>query len=252
MWWWWFSRQVVSDSCNPMDCSPPGSSVHGVLQARTLTLVAIPFSRGSSGHRNQTRVSCTAGRRFTSWALREAHLWWSVIVSPSWPGQWLKPDLHPLRVTDCRPHTEPPFLFLLPAIAGCTIHPQTSRMLWVVMKPHSLFRKQPKLQHQGVKPSRALSSVAWWQAANAATLLSSACMQSGSEMPASLSRSIHPKTLWQFSWNLVTQIWRWEHHSIPHVAKTPPINEAGMSCLLKSHACFIQDVWGGGRGSRRG
>ena len=31
-WWWWFSRQVVSDSCNPVDCSPPGSPVHGILQ----------------------------------------------------------------------------------------------------------------------------------------------------------------------------------------------------------------------------
>ena len=41
-----------------MDCSPAGSSVHGVLQARTLQWVAYPFSRGSSQPRNQTRVSC--------------------------------------------------------------------------------------------------------------------------------------------------------------------------------------------------
>ena len=34
--------------CNPMDCSPPGSSLHGTLQARILEWVAIPFSRGSS------------------------------------------------------------------------------------------------------------------------------------------------------------------------------------------------------------
>ena len=34
--------------CNPMDCSPPGSSVHGILQAGILEWVAIPFSRGSS------------------------------------------------------------------------------------------------------------------------------------------------------------------------------------------------------------
>ena len=44
-WWrWWFSRQVVSDSCNPMDCGPPGSSVHGILQASILQWVAISFS----------------------------------------------------------------------------------------------------------------------------------------------------------------------------------------------------------------
>ena len=36
--------------CDPMDCSPPGSSVHGILQARILEWVAIPFSRGSSGN----------------------------------------------------------------------------------------------------------------------------------------------------------------------------------------------------------
>ena len=55
-----------------MDCSPPGSSVHGVLQARILEWVAIPFSRGSSQPRDRTQVSCIAGGFFTSWATREA------------------------------------------------------------------------------------------------------------------------------------------------------------------------------------
>ena len=41
--------------CNPMDCSPPDSSVHGILQARTLEWVAMPSSRGSSQPRDQTR-----------------------------------------------------------------------------------------------------------------------------------------------------------------------------------------------------
>ena len=52
--------------CNPMDCSPPGSSVHGILQARILEWVAMSFSRGSSWPRDQTQVSCTAGRFFIS------------------------------------------------------------------------------------------------------------------------------------------------------------------------------------------
>ena len=43
-----FSRSVMSDSCHPMDCSLPGSSVYGVFQARILEWVAISFSRGSS------------------------------------------------------------------------------------------------------------------------------------------------------------------------------------------------------------
>ena len=47
--------------CEPMDCTPPGSSVHGILQARMLEWVAISFSRGSSQPRNRTRMSCIAG-----------------------------------------------------------------------------------------------------------------------------------------------------------------------------------------------
>ena len=56
---------------NPMDCNPPGSSVHGISQARILECVAISFSRGSSQPRDWTRVSCIAGRLFTIWATRE-------------------------------------------------------------------------------------------------------------------------------------------------------------------------------------
>ena len=48
-----------------MDCSPPGSSVSEILQARILEWVAIPFSRGSSQSKDWTWVSCTGGRLFT-------------------------------------------------------------------------------------------------------------------------------------------------------------------------------------------
>ena len=51
--------------CNPMDCNPPGSCVHGILQARILEWVVIPFSRGSSRPRDQIQVFCVAGRFFT-------------------------------------------------------------------------------------------------------------------------------------------------------------------------------------------
>ena len=51
--------------CDPVDCSPPGSSVHEIFQARILEWVAISFSKGSSQSRDRTRVSCTAGRFFT-------------------------------------------------------------------------------------------------------------------------------------------------------------------------------------------
>ena len=106
--------QLCLTVCNPMHWNPPGSSVHGILQARilewvpipfsrgssqsrdqtqvscitsgffyclshqgsprTLEPVAYPFSRGSSRPRKQTRVSCTEGRFFTSWATREVVL----------------------------------------------------------------------------------------------------------------------------------------------------------------------------------
>ena len=58
----------VAQSCqtpwDPMDCSPPGSSVHEILKARTLECVAVPFSRGSSRPRDLTWVSCSAGRLY--------------------------------------------------------------------------------------------------------------------------------------------------------------------------------------------
>ena len=51
--------------CNPMNYCPPGSSVHGILQTRTLGWVAMPSSRGSSQPRDWSQVSYIAGRFFT-------------------------------------------------------------------------------------------------------------------------------------------------------------------------------------------
>ena len=74
--WLLESESEVAQSCpilcDPMDCSLPGSSLHGILQARILEWVAISFSRGSSQLRYQTQVSCIAGRRFNLWATGEA------------------------------------------------------------------------------------------------------------------------------------------------------------------------------------
>ena len=52
--------QLRPTLCGPIDCNPPGSSVHGILQARMLEGEAVPFSRGSSQPKDQTRVFCTA------------------------------------------------------------------------------------------------------------------------------------------------------------------------------------------------
>ena len=68
--------------CHPVDCSQPGSSVHGIFQARILEWVAISFSRRSSWPRDWTWVSCIVGRHFTIWATREV---------PNSRAQMLKP-----------------------------------------------------------------------------------------------------------------------------------------------------------------
>ena len=69
------SESEVSQSClilcDPMDCSLPGSSIHGIFQARILEWVAISFSRTSSQLRDWTRVSRIVGRHFSVWATRE-------------------------------------------------------------------------------------------------------------------------------------------------------------------------------------
>ena len=63
------SVALVVSLCNPMDCSPQGSSVHGILQAKILEWVAMSPSTGSAQHRDQTCVSCIsfiAGTFFTT------------------------------------------------------------------------------------------------------------------------------------------------------------------------------------------
>ena len=74
-----------------MDGSPPGSSVHGIFQARILEWIAIPFSRGSSQSRDWMQVSWIAGRFFTVWATREAqeegYKHWPWPISPQVTGR---------------------------------------------------------------------------------------------------------------------------------------------------------------------
>ena len=55
--------QLCLTFCDPMDYSLPGSSVHGIHQARILEWISITFSKGSFRSRDQTWVSCTAGRQ---------------------------------------------------------------------------------------------------------------------------------------------------------------------------------------------
>ena len=93
-----------------MDCSPPGSSIHGIFQARVLQWVAMSFSRGSSW----VRVSYIAGRHFTVWATREAWvtsrhtqndpLLWEKHHSAlplGFPGRWPVPHANSFLENSC-------------------------------------------------------------------------------------------------------------------------------------------------------
>ena len=71
------SLQLCPALCDPMDCNPQDSSIHGILQARLLEWVAMPPSRGTSQPRDRTQVSHIRGRFFTVWPTREAHEHWS-------------------------------------------------------------------------------------------------------------------------------------------------------------------------------
>ena len=89
--------------CDPVDCSPPGSSVHRILQARILEPVVLRFSRGSSWPRNQTQVYHIAGRLFTIWIPHNLRLfpyelccWVIIACSKSWKftlAWWFGPHL---------------------------------------------------------------------------------------------------------------------------------------------------------------
>ena len=73
--------------CDPMDCSSPGSSAHGISQSRILEWLAISFSRGSSQPRGRTCVSCIGRQVLYHWATRECwYEHWGVKVrcSPMW------------------------------------------------------------------------------------------------------------------------------------------------------------------------
>ena len=79
---WKWSSYLGLTLCNPMDCSLPGSSVHGFFHARILEWVAISFFSRSSQTRDQTQVSCTAVRCFTISAIREVPIiLWTYIKS---------------------------------------------------------------------------------------------------------------------------------------------------------------------------
>ena len=80
--------------CDPMDCSLPGSSVHGILQARVLESVAMPFSRGSSWLRGWTQVPWIAGTFFTTQTPGKSRLYvYPLPFGLPSHSEWYSPEL---------------------------------------------------------------------------------------------------------------------------------------------------------------
>ena len=98
-----------------MDYSPPGSSLHGISQARILERVAISFFKGSSSLRNQTRFSCIALRILNRWATREAQ--YPNHFTKKKPSIYSFPIFSPLPSRPAPPPTSfsPPSTFRFPS-----------------------------------------------------------------------------------------------------------------------------------------
>ena len=126
-----------------MDCSPPGSSVHGILQARILEWVAMPFPRGSSHSRDGTWVSCLAGRCFTKGATREgphAPLVFPFINILHQRGSLCsRVSIDALLLTEVTVHLRVQSLgCTFPGFGFCPLRTQTLAILWMWSSPYPL------------------------------------------------------------------------------------------------------------------
>ena len=111
---------------NPLDCSPPGSSIHEIFQAKILEWVAFSFSSRSSCPRDWTQVSCIssiAGTFFTRWAIGEAII--IALIKVSWVD-----TLFYFKVED--PIYSRPFFGSLIATYYCSIY-------FIILFSHSLL-----------------------------------------------------------------------------------------------------------------
>ena len=141
--------------CNPMDCSLPGSSTHGIFQARILEWVAISFSRRSSQPRDLTQVSCIVSRHFTVWATREVglHALQRLLIrklpGPDQVTREMNPSIH----GETRKHLSPPVMEMFPpCLAPLQTRANTSASRQCTNKP--------KLQH-GLHPNSISGGSSW-------------------------------------------------------------------------------------------
>ena len=114
--------------CDPTDCRPPGSTVHGILQARRLELVAIPFSRESPQPRDQNWVSCIASRFFfsfifISWRLITLQYCSGFCHTLTWISHGFTCVSHPDPPSHLPLHLIPLGLPSAPGPSTCLMHP---------------------------------------------------------------------------------------------------------------------------------
>ena len=125
-----------------MDCSLPGSSVHGTFQARTLEWVAISFSRRSSQPRDWTQVSRIVGRHFAVWATWE--IWgrdaWSNRQIWPWSTKWSRAKANRVLPKERTGHSKHP----LPTTQEKTLHMDITRCS--TQKSDWLYSLQPKME----------------------------------------------------------------------------------------------------------
>ena len=140
--------QSCPSLCDPMGCSPPGSSVQGIFQARILKWVAISFSKGSSQPRDWTHISFV-GRQILYWATWEA---------PYWNMSLANLNVRPENFYGLKSCFKTPFAF----ISRVTLEPDHSSVRWGLQQWLKLFCQVFEYRHLEVTvsphPSHSLFS----------------------------------------------------------------------------------------------
>ena len=145
-----------------MDCSPPGSSIHGILQARILEWVAISFSRGSSRPRDRTQVPHIAGRYCNLWATREVPIFFFFLLIElrflysDWSEY--KSSLLPQAFCNFRQLIQPVWLFI-----SLSVKYSIYKSTWQRVVTQSYFQSLSEIFRNHLKGIKKLLLYAKWK-----------------------------------------------------------------------------------------
>ena len=246
---WWISstrsgkshrNMLVTQSClilcDPRDCSLPSSFVSGVLQARTLGWLAMPFSRGSSQSKDQTWFSCIAGRFFTICATREVTWWgggwchycqWAFCACSSWDGSTIFPKssahsiaFSPLFVTGFLDILKN--IKLLQLLSKCPCITKLERNVFGKVLQSRIIKVKVVWHWQVAIEGEQLQAGGWWQSP-------SPCGSSGTPAWWPLS------SRWVETWGRTVQEWIWGGR---FPSSTVEVGNQG-ACPGKTVICFF-------------